>query len=73
MHASRTFALPAFRIASLSGRFASVSSSTATVISRSSYVSSLRSGILTRPFADAFTLPWSSYSSPSHFSVISSS
>jgi len=56
-HTSRIFLAPALRIASFSGILAFVSSSTVTVISRSSYVSSLRSGIVILPLASVCTLP----------------
>ena len=73
MHDSRIFFAPTVRIASLSGVLTGFSSSSRTVISRSSYVSSLRSGIVTWPDASHFTLPSASHSWPSHLSLISSS
>ena len=57
-HASRTRLVPVFRIASLRASFSFVSSSQMTVISRSSNVSSLRSGIVILPFASTLTLPF---------------
>mmetsp|Transcript_22101 Transcript_22101/g.48190 ORF Transcript_22101/g.48190 Transcript_22101/m.48190 type:complete len:248 (+) Transcript_22101:606-1349(+) len=70
-HAALIFGIPSNRTASLSGRFSLVSSSHVTVISRSSYVSSLRSGILTLPLASNLALPSSPHSSA--FQLMSSS
>ena len=57
MHAFLISGAPLRRTASLSALLASLSSSSVTVISRSSYVSSLRSGIFTLPFASTLDLP----------------